>query len=268
MVSTKKAQSLKPVNMGMVLFRSALAVVSLCFAFLSFSMLPLVETYVLLFCTPLFISILAIIFLGERVAFIRWIAIITGLIGVVTVLRPTLSSIDIGHLFGLLAAAGGAGAAIISRKIGSQENAATLMMFPLIFNIILTGSMLYFVYKPMALIDLALMFLIGSLALFGQLLILFAYRMSPANIIAPTQYSQIIWAIIFGTLFFNESIDKFVIIGSIITVGSGLLILIREKQVSNTQPNLNTRNTRMVMAALIKSRGAGKQRKTDSTDQN
>jgi len=260
-ITSERPQTLKPVNMTLVLVRSVLTVGGLSFAFLSFTMLPLVETYVLLFCTPLIITILAIIFLGETIAITRWVAIILGLIGVIIVLRPTLSTVEIGHLYGFCAAMCGAGAAIISRKIGNLENAATLIIFPLIANILFTGSMLYFVYKPMPFNDMALMFLIGTLALAGQFLVLSAYRSAPAALVAPIQYSQIIWAIIIGSLFFGETIDGFVIIGSCVTVASGLLILWRETQnPSSTKPNLNTRNSRMVMAALIKTRGSDKSR--------
>lgn len=258
-ITSQRPQSLRPVNLTLVIVRSVLTVAGLSFAFLSFSMLPMVETYVLLFCTPLIITVLAIIFLGEIVAITRWFAIILGLIGVIIVLRPTLDTIEIGHLYGFCAAMCSAGAAIISRKIGNMENAATLIIFPLIANILFTGSMLYFVYKPMPLNDMALMFLIGTLGLAGQYFVLSAYRSAPAAFVAPMQYSQIIWAIIIGSLFFQESIDAFVILGSCITVGSGLLILWRETRASSsTKPNLNTRNSRMVMAALMKTKGADK----------
>ena len=257
-ITSERPQSLKPKNLTLVLLRSIFTVGGLSFAFLSFSMLPMVETYVLLFCTPLIISVLAIIFLGETIALVRWFAIGLGLLGVIIVLRPTMESIELGHVFGICSAVCGSGVAIISRKIGHLENAATLIIFPLIANIIVTGSMLFFVYKPMPLNDLALMFLIGTFALTGQLLILLAYRSAPAGLIAPTQYSQIIWAIILGSLFFGENIDVFVILGSVITVASGVLILWRESHASSTKPNLNTRNSRMVMAALLKTKETDK----------
>ncbi len=260
MVINERPQSLKPKNSALVIFRSLLNVGGLCFGFLSFSLIPLIETYVLLFLTPLIISLLAIAFLGEKIAIRRWIAIILGLIGVLIVLRPSPANAELGHLFGFLAAICGAGVAIISRKVGNLENAATLMIFPIIANIIVTGGLLYFVYQPMPLLDLSLMFLIGTFGLIGQLLILLAYKAAPAAMIAPTQYSQIIWAIIIGSLFFNESIDTFVIVGSIITIASGLLIFWRENQTSTIKPNLRTRNTRMVMAALVKTRESYKKR--------
>lgn len=254
MVSSEQPLPLRPKNPALVIFRALLTVAGLCFSFLGFSLLPMVENYILLFCTPLIISVLAIIFLNESIALIRWFAILLGLAGVLVVLRPSPESLQLGHLFGICAAFCGAGAAIISRKIGHMENAATLIIFPLIANILVTGSILVMVYKPMPLQDLAIMFLIGVLGLAGQLLILYAHRAAPAATIAPTQYSQIIWAVILGSVFFGETIDHYVIIGSAITVSSGLLILWRETSVSKVKPNLNTRNTRMVIAALLKTR--------------
>lgn len=241
--------SIKAVNPKLVILRSVLMVGSLCCAFLAFSMLPMVEVYVLIFMAPIIISILAIYFLGEKVHLFRWFAIFLGLIGVVIVLRPSVDSLTIGHLFGLLAAAGSGGAAIIARKVGSTENAATLILYPLLTSIIVAGCVLPFVYKPMPLEDLGVMFLIGVFGQLGQLLILFAYRSANAAYIAPMQYSQMIWAVIFGLFFFDESIDQWVIIGSLITIFSGMLIVWREATVSKIQPNLNSRNSRMVSAA-------------------
>jgi len=76
--------------------------------------------------------------------------------------------------------------------------------------------------------------------------------MAPAAYVGPMQYSQIVWAILFGYVFFNESIDRWVIIGSLITVLSGVAIIWRERAVSMIQANLKTRNARMVGAPMMK----------------
>ena len=104
----------------------------------------------------------------------------------------------------------------------------------------------------MPLADLALMFLVGALGLLGQYSVLSGFRLAPAAYIAPMQYSQIVWAILFGYVFFNESIDQWVIIGSLITVMSGVVIIWRERAVSKVQANLKTRNGRMVGAPMMK----------------
>jgi drug/metabolite transporter (DMT)-like permease len=243
--------SLRPVNPWLVFFRALMMVGSLCFAFLAFSMLPMVQVYVLLFTTPVLISLLAIPFLGERIQLFRGSLIIMGLVGVIVVLRPTPQSLELGHLFGAMAACCGAGAAVISRKIGRVESSATLILTPLILNILVSGSLLYFVYKPMPLVDLSLMFLLGVLALLGQLAVLTGYRCAPAAVVAPMQYSQLIWAIVFGALFFNEPVDTLTLVGAGITILSGVLMVWRESRVSVNQPVLRSRNMRGVGSAPV-----------------
>jgi len=257
-----KPASLKPANPLLLVFRAFLHVSCLSLAFVAFAVLPLVEAYVLLFCTPIIISVLAIWFLGEQIALIRWLAILLGLIGVVIVLRPSVETITIGHFAALASAFCGAGSAVISRKISASENVATMIVFPLLANIFVAGGALYFVYQPMPLVDLGIMFLIGVLGLVGQFFVLMGYRSAPAAFVGPMQYSQIVWAILFGYVFFGESVDQWVIIGSCITILSGLIIVWRERKVSKVQANLNTRNTRMVSAAMITSKEA-EQREID-----
>jgi drug/metabolite transporter (DMT)-like permease len=238
--------SLHPKNPGLVFLRALFMTGSVSFAFLAFSMLPMVQVYVLLFTTPVLISLLAIPLLGEKIHALRGISILLGFIGVIVVLRPSPENLELGHLFGFAAALCNSSAAIISRKIGNVENAAILILSPLLMSIMLTGGTLYFVYTPMSLSDLGLMFLIGVLALLGQLSILTGYRCAPAAVVAPMQYSQILWAILFGWLFFNESVDQIAVIGLVITVFSGVMIVVRESMVSIKQPVLNTRNIRSV----------------------
>lgn len=245
--------SLRPVYPQLVFLRGFLMVGALCFAMLGFSLLPMVQVYVLLFTTPLIISVLAIPVLGERIHLFRWLTILLGLVGVVVVLRPSVETLEWGHLFALLSAFCGAGASIISRKVGQLENPETLILIPMFLNILVSGGVLYFVYEPMALADLGLMFTIGVLALLGQLLVLYGYRNAPAALAAPMQYSQLVWAVFYGVVFFNESLDRYIITGSCITILSGLLMVWRETRVSQQQPILRTRNMRMVSAGPVPS---------------
>ena len=247
-----KPQSMSPANPALLITRAILHVGALCFAFYAFSTLPMVQAYVILFCTPLIISVLAIFFLGEKIALARWVAIVMGLVGVIVVLRPSVDTIKLGHFAALAAAFCSGSTAVISRKISATENMATMILFPLLATIIISGSALYFVYKPMPLNDLALMFLVGALGLLGQYSVLTGFRMAPAAYIGPMQYSQIVWAILFGYVFFNESIDRWVVVGSLITVLSGVAIIWRERAVSKVQANLKTRNARMVSAPMMK----------------
>jgi len=230
-----KQLSVRPQHPKLASIRALLHVGALCLAFSAFSTLPLVEAYVLLFCTPLIISVLAIIFLGETIALVRWVLIILGMAGIFIVLRPSLETVQLGHLMALGAAFCSAGSAVISRKIGGSENMAAMILFPMLTTISVSGAALYFIYQPMPLADLSLMFLVGALGLLGQFCVLSGFRLAPATFIGPMQYSQIIWAILFGYLFFNEAVDKWVVIGSLITVASGIAMIWRERQVSKVK---------------------------------
>jgi len=253
LATSRSTYSLWPRNPALVLVRSITTVLGLCLAFYAFTILPMVEVYVLLFTAPALISLLAIPFLGERIAAFRWFAIFLGLAGVVVVLRPEIETFTIGHLAGVGSALCIAIGSIISRLIGSKEHAGTLIIYPLLCNISVCGVAMSFSYVPMPLHDLALMFLIGTMALIAQFTMLSAYRAAPAAYVAPMQYSQLLWAVLIGAVMFDEYPDRFTILGALIIVVSGLLIVWRESQVSLNKPLLHTRNVRAVMAPLVRS---------------
>lgn len=266
LATSRSAQSLWPRNPLLVLTRSMTSVLGLCLAFYAFTVLPMVEVYVLLFTAPALISLLAIPFLGEKIAAFRWFAIFLGLAGVVVVLRPDIDTFSIGHLAGVGSALCIAISSIISRSIGSQEHAGTLIIYPLLGNIAVCGIAMSFSYVPMPLNDLLLMFTIGTMALVGQFCLLSAYRAAPAAYVAPMQYSQLLWAVLIGAVMFGEYPDRFTVLGAVIIVLSGLLIVWRESQVSENQPLLHTRNVRAVMAPPVRTNESDTEQSATSSD--
>jgi S-adenosylmethionine uptake transporter len=102
-----------------------------------------------------------------------------------------------------------------------------------------------FVYVPVPGDVLLKLCAIGLLSVIGQSFMIHAYRSTEAQFVAPMQYSQMLWALLFGTLFFNESVDRTVLAGSAIIVCSGLLFIWRELVASVGQPVLSTRNVRI-----------------------
>ncbi len=226
------------------MLRAVTAVTTGAAAFYAFSVLPLAQTYAILFAMPLLITILAIPMLGETVGVRRGLAVLVGLIGVMIVLRPGSTELTLGHLAALGAAVTGAVNSLIVRKIGHAERAAVLMLFPMLASVVATGAMMPFVYRPMPLEHLALMGVIAGLGFIAALLIIRAYRMAPAVIVAPMQYSQIIWAALYGTLFFNESPDFWTVAGTAVIVASGVYIVLREGTgtVSKNSPVLSNKS--------------------------
>ncbi|MCU0816718.1 MAG: DMT family transporter, partial [Cypionkella sp.] len=196
------------------LIRALTAVSTGAAGFYAFSVLPLAQTYAILFAMPLLITLLAIPMLGEKVGIRRGLAVLVGLCGVIIVLRPGAAELSLGHLAALGAAVTGSINSLIVRKIGGAERSAVLMLWPMMASVVVTGATMPFVYVPMPVEHLMLMGVIAALGFIASLLVIAAYRAAPAVIVAPMQYSQIIWAAVFGALFFDEHPDLGTIIGT------------------------------------------------------
>ncbi|QBY01683.1 DMT family transporter [Rhodophyticola sp. CCM32] len=213
-------------------------------AFFAFSALPLAQVYAILFAAPLLITVLAIPMLGEKVGWRRGIAVLVGLGGVMVVLQPGSTELQLGHFAALTAAATGAFASVIVRKIGREERSVVLILYPMMANFVLMGAALPFVYEPMPIIDIGASAIIATMALVASTCLILAYRHAQAVIVAPMQYSQIIWASLYGILLFDETLSRSTLIGTGIIIASGLYIVLREGQggTSRTTPVLRTRS--------------------------
>ncbi|MBU3031813.1 DMT family transporter [Paracoccus marinaquae] len=226
--------TLWPVHPGWVVLRTACAVAAGMAGFYAFSTLPLAQVYAILFATPLIVTILSIPLLGERVGIHRWAAVIVGLSGVLIVLRPGGQTLALGHAAALIGALASALAAVIIRKLGSTERSVVLMIWPMLGNFVVTGGALSLGYEPMALTDLALAGLIAALGLAGGFLVIMAYRAGEAAIVAPMQYSQIIWATAYGWFLFGERLDGPTLLGASVIIASGIYIVWREGSGGNS----------------------------------
>jgi S-adenosylmethionine uptake transporter len=225
--------------------RSVAAVATGVMGFFAFSQLPLATCYAIFFAMPLLITLMAIPMLGEKVGIRRGVAVMVGLLGVLIVLRPGGGDgFSIGHIAAIGAAVTGALTSVIVRKIGQRERSVVLMLYPMVLTFFAMGAMMPFVYVPMTVTDLALTAVMAFLGMLGALGIIAAYRTAPAVIVAPMQYSQIIWAALYGWLFFNESVDFYTAVGSAVIIASGIYIVLREgtPSVSQNRPVLESRS--------------------------
>ncbi len=211
-------------------------------AFYAFTVLPLAQTYAILFATPLLVTLLSIPVLGERVGIHRGLAVVVGLIGVLIVLRPGAVPLSAGHFAAMLAALASASSSVIVRKIGKAERSVVLMLYPLVGSFVVMALLMPVSYVPVELGDLALMGTVAALGFGASLLVIGAYRLADAAVVAPMQYSQMIWAVFYGALFFGETPDGWTLVGAGVIIGSGLYIVFREsrRNVSANRPVLAT----------------------------
>lgn len=193
--------------------------------FYAFSVLKLTEVYAVIFAAPFVITALSIPVLGERVGMKRWAAIAVGLIGVYLVLRPTGEGSSLGYVAAVVGMLGGASISLIMRRIGGGEANSVMMFYPMVANVILMGATLPWLYRPMPVGDLGLNILTALMG-FGAMTCLYvAYRRAAAAVVAPTQYTQIVWAAVFGYFIFGETIDTPTALGALIIISAGAFVM-------------------------------------------
>ncbi len=142
--------------------------------------------------------------------------------------EPGASPLVPAHGAALLAAVLGSLNYIILRKTGGQERSVVLLIYPMLATLAVVAVALPFVYVPMPLHDLSLTAAMALFAFVGYLLIIEAYRRARAIVVAPMQYSQILWAALFGALLFDEVPTLATLAGSALIIASGLVIVARQ----------------------------------------
>ena len=262
LMQERTAATLRPAHPGWVALRTAAAVTTGLCGFYAFTVLPLAEAYALIFASPLLITVLSIPILGETVGRHRWTAVVVGLVGVLVVLRPGATALTLGHGAALMAALGHALSSVISRKIGKDERGVVMILYPMMVNVVLMGALLPSVYVAMPLTDLGLNAVIAGLGFVGGLIMITAFRRADAAVVASMHYSQILWAAVYGWLFFGETGDTATWIGAAIIIGSGLYVVVREAGgASENSPVLRARTrletgTSPRIAAALRARAA------------
>ena len=201
--------------------------------FFALTFLPLTVTSSIMFTQPLILCALSIPFLGETVGWRRWIAILVGFAGVLVIVHPGTASFHPAVLLSLLAASFGATYMLLTRKLAGVDAATTQQFY--------AGLVATLCIAPFALggwawpqsWDAWLAFgLIGVAALVGHQFLTIAHRFAPASVLAPFGYFQIIFMTASSWLIFHQPPEFWLYVGAPIVIGSGLYILLRERQLS------------------------------------
>jgi drug/metabolite transporter (DMT)-like permease len=189
----------------------------------AFTRLPLAEVYALVFLMPAFVSLLAWIALGERPGPARWLAILVGFAGVLLAVRPGFREVGPAHLGGVFVAVAGAVTVTILRRIAAEEKRTAIFGTIFLWGLVVNGILMLPGFAWPSAGQFLLLALAGACTGTGQLLILLASRRAPAASVAPTQYSQLAWAVVFGALFFAEVPDALTLAGLGLVALSGLI---------------------------------------------
>ena len=220
--------------------RGAISVFGMFFNFAALARLPIVDVTTITFASPLITVALAAIFLKERVRIYRWSAVAVGFAGVIVMLWPHLdlgrytnaasSAAALGAIFALISAFTNAGSVIQTRRLTDTETTSSIVFYFSLFCTI--GGLLTL---PFGWIvpngpQLAALIALGLLGGFSHILLTESYRYAPASLVAPLDYTALLWAFMIGYWFFDELPTITVYIGAAIVAGSGLYVIWRERQ--------------------------------------
>ncbi|MBI4182772.1 MAG: DMT family transporter [Proteobacteria bacterium] len=229
-LSTPGFAAFRTKRLGGHLWRMVFGQGSLFCMFMSFQFMPLADAVAISFATPLFVTVLSVPLLGERVGVHRLGAVVAGFVGVLVIVQPTGMVANVGTLFALANAAIYACAVITMRQLGRTEAGATMAFYYALFSTPAAGLFVPFVWVTPAPADLALMLACGLIAGVGQYLTSQAYRFGEAGLVSPFLYSSILWSALLDAVFFDVVPTAALIVGTAILVASGLYILQRERK--------------------------------------
>jgi drug/metabolite transporter (DMT)-like permease len=214
--------------------RAILGTVTLILTLSAFSLMPMAETTVLLFAASLFIPVLGVVILKERVGPYRWTAVLIGFVGVAIMANPTGDTTTLGITVALGAALMQAIMSILLRHLGGHERPETITFYFFVIGTFLTGMALPFVSNAPTLLEIPLLFGVGLSGAAAQWLYATAMKYTPAAIVAVINYSSIVWAMLFGWLIWNDWPLPIVFVGAAVVIGSNLLIVWRENRLNRS----------------------------------
>ncbi|MBY0428419.1 MAG: DMT family transporter [Alphaproteobacteria bacterium] len=214
-------------------WRSVVGTASLICYFYSLQHLPLADAVAVSFTNPIFITLLSMVLLKEKVGINKWIAIALGFIGVLIIAKPDGLTLNIGVFYGLASSLFYALAMISLRTLGGTEKVLTTTTYFTVLASCMLAIPAALSWVAPSFIDLMIFILCGLLAGIGQLFLTSAYQNAPPSVISPFNYSSILWAVIIGFLAWGQIPQLHVWIGAAIVIATGIYIL----QQQNIKPN-------------------------------
>ncbi len=208
---------------GMILAASFMMVTGLYF-------MPLADVAVLFAVNPLFVTALSAPLLKERVGPRQWIGVAVGFCGVVVILRPGMGIVHPAAALLLAGALFYAISQIASRKLGAIDDTRTTTLYTALVCVFGTSGVMPFVWVAPDLSGWMLIASAGVLSMGGHLAATKAFQSAPAATVTPFNYSGLIWATLFGFLFFGDLPDGWTIAGGCVIVGSSLYVLARRRK--------------------------------------
>jgi drug/metabolite transporter (DMT)-like permease len=220
--------------------RGTLSVCGMFTNFAALTRLPLADATAISFASPLITVALAAIVLKERVRVYRWTAVLVGFAGVIVMLvphfdvgryaGPAAATAAVGSLLALFSAFCNAGTVIQTRRLTQSETTSSIVFYFSLICAIAGAVTLPFAWHTPTGSELAGLIALGILGGLAHILLTESYRHAAASVVAPFDYSSMLWALLLGYWLFGELPAALVYVGACIVAGAGLFVIWRERQ--------------------------------------
>jgi len=200
--------------------------------------LPLADVMSFYMAGPIYVAALSHFLLGEKVGWRRWVAILLGFCGVVIMLKPSSAAFSLSSSFALVGSLAFAFAIILNRRLRGTSD-TNLVTWQTIGTLLVGGVLTIGAWQTPSALDFSAMLLLGIVSCSAHLMITRALKLAPASTLAPLHYTLLLWAVVFGLVFFGDVPGPRILIGSGIIVLAGLFIFHRQKVVDTAVPPEN-----------------------------
>lgn len=196
--------------------------------FYAMTQIPLAEVTAMNYLSPIYVTLGAALFLGEKLAMRRILAVLVAFLGALIILRPGLREVSSGHLAMIGTAIFFAGSYLMAKRMSGQVSASVVVaMLSLIVTICL-APFAYAVWVPPTGAQLLGLLAVAAFATAGHFTMTLAFAAAPVTVTQPVTFLQLVWAVALGALVFGEGVDLFVVLGGMVIMASVLFITWRE----------------------------------------
>ena len=186
--------------------------------FYAMARIPIADVTAMNYLSPVYVTLGAAFFLGEKLAFRRILAILAALMGALIILRPGFREIGSGHLAMLGAAFVFAGSYLLAKRVSDMVAPSMVVVMLSVFVTIGLAPMAWFVWVPPSGSDILLLFVVALLATLGHYTMTLAFAAAPIAVTQPVTFLQLVWAVLLGAVIFAEPIDIWVVSGGLVII--------------------------------------------------
>ncbi|MGU3494012.1 DMT family transporter [Xanthobacteraceae bacterium A53D] len=214
---------------GLHLLRAACIMLEVGCFYAAVAYLPLAKVMTFYLAAPIYVTALSPFLLGEHVGWRRWVAVLVGFAGVVVALQPSGAGFGIGEILACVGSLIFGALMILTRKL--RDASDTLLITTQVAAPMLGGLVVApFMWVAPTSVDFGLLGLLGIVSMLASFCVNRALKLAPASVVVPYQYTFIIWAVIFGYMFFDDAPQLSTLVGASIIIGAGLFIFLREQK--------------------------------------